>query len=172
MGARCGCRHVRHRRLAADWRPGRLPGPRQRAARPHAVSRSVNPAGPEGPGPPCTRSHGPSGPGPICRSPGPSGPGDRSIKEISMLASQNRYATSLVSLTAPDSFTAEPYQGLRLKNEGLRQTKDLRTIGISSPGEGDGKTVTAINLAGALAQGSTSRVLLVDGDFRRHSLGG
>jgi capsular exopolysaccharide synthesis family protein len=37
---------------------------------------------------------------------------------------------------------------------------------VSSPGPGDGKTITTINLAGALAQGLESRVLLVDADFR------
>jgi capsular exopolysaccharide synthesis family protein len=89
-----------------------------------------------------------------------------------MFSSQNGQAAALVSLTAPDSFTAEQYQGLRLKIEALRQDTDLRAIGVSSPGEGDGKTVTAINLAGALAQGAAARVLLIDADFRSPSIGG
>jgi succinoglycan biosynthesis transport protein ExoP len=73
---------------------------------------------------------------------------------------------ALVSLQDPDSFTAEQYQGLRLKVEELRLERDARLFGISSPGEGDGKTVTAVNLAGALARGGSWRVLLVDADFR------
>jgi protein-tyrosine kinase len=79
---------------------------------------------------------------------------------------------TLVSLMDPDSFTAEQYQGLRLKLEDMRQTRDLRVIAVSSPGEGDGKTVTAINLAAALGRGSAGRVLLIDADFRRPGIGG
>ena len=76
-------------------------------------------------------------------------------------------ATQLVSLTNPASFAAEQYQNLRLKIERLRQTRDLRVIAITSPGAADGKTVTSINLAGALARGAASRVLLIDADLRR-----
>jgi succinoglycan biosynthesis transport protein ExoP len=73
----------------------------------------------------------------------------------------------LVSLTNPGSFAAEQYQSLRMKIERLRQTQDLRVIAVTSPGASDGKTVTAINLAGALARGAASRVLLIDADLRR-----
>src|SRR5688500_17641513 len=76
-------------------------------------------------------------------------------------------ANQLVSFTKPASFAAEQYQNLRLKIERLRQTRDLRVIAITSPGAADGKTVTSINLAGALARGAASRVLLIDADLRR-----
>lgn len=76
-------------------------------------------------------------------------------------------ANQLVSFTKPASFAAEQYQNLRLKIERLRQTRDLRVIAITSPGASDGKTVTSINLAGALARGAASRVLLIDADLRR-----
>ena len=48
---------------------------------------------------------------------------------------------------------------------------DLKVVAVSSPGMGDGKTITAINLAGALAQSPDTRVLLVDADLRRPALG-
>lgn len=76
-------------------------------------------------------------------------------------------STRLVSFTNPASFAAEQYQNLRLKIERLRQTRDLRVIAITSPGAADGKTVTSINLAGALARGAAARVLLIDADLRR-----
>ena len=38
---------------------------------------------------------------------------------------------------------------------------------MTSPTPGDGKTVTTLNLAGALAQGSSAKVLLIDADLRR-----
>src|SRR6185295_16605531 len=53
------------------------------------------------------------------------------------------------------------------KIERLRQTRDLRVIAVTSPGASDGKTLTSINLAGALARGASARVLLIDGDLRR-----
>lgn len=76
----------------------------------------------------------------------------------------------LVSLTAPASFAAEQYQGLRLTIERLARTRDVRVIAITSPAAGDGKTVTAVNLAGAIGRGSQERVLLIDADLRRPSI--
>lgn len=78
----------------------------------------------------------------------------------------------LVSLTAPGSFAAEQYQGLRLRIERMARARGLRTIAVSSPAAGDGKTTTAINLAGALADDRAARVLLVDGDLRRPAIAG
>lgn len=73
----------------------------------------------------------------------------------------------LVSLKAPSSFAAERYQGLRMTVERLKALRDVRVIAVTSPGAGDGKTVTSINLAGALAHGAKARVLLIDADLRR-----
>lgn len=85
--------------------------------------------------------------------------------------SATRIDHRLVTLTAPDTFAAERYQGLRIKLEQLRAQKALRVIAITSPGAGDGKTVTSINLAGVLARESDARVLLIDADLRRSSVG-
>jgi len=73
----------------------------------------------------------------------------------------------LVSLLAPNSFEAEQYRALRAVLEQGRKAKSLAVIAISSPTAGDGKTLTAINLAGTLAQAPEARILLVDGDLRR-----
>jgi capsular exopolysaccharide synthesis family protein len=74
----------------------------------------------------------------------------------------------LVALTSPGSFAAEQYQGLRLTIERLRRTRTLQVIAVTSPAAGEGKTLTAINLAGALARGvEDARVLLIDADLRR-----
>jgi capsular exopolysaccharide synthesis family protein len=76
----------------------------------------------------------------------------------------------LVSLTAPASLEAEQYQTLRLKLERLRATRDVRMIAMTSPTSGDGKTLTAINLAAALSRGSNARVLLIEADLRRPTI--
>src|SRR5918992_3621957 len=86
------------------------------------------------------------------------------------MAKKAKLDTHLVSLTAPASFAAEQYQGLRLTIERLGRGRDMKVIAISSPAAGDGKTVTAINLAGALARGGDERVLLIDADLRRPSV--
>jgi capsular exopolysaccharide synthesis family protein len=76
----------------------------------------------------------------------------------------------LVSLLAPTSFEAEQYRALRHMIEQLRRSSELSVIAVSSPVAADGKTTTAINLAGALAQAPDARILLVDADLRAASL--
>src|SRR6266702_6741187 len=72
----------------------------------------------------------------------------------------------LVSLLAPASFAAEQYRALRHLVEQFHKSAELTVLAVTSPTVGDGKTTTAINLAGALAQAPDARVLLVDADLR------
>jgi capsular exopolysaccharide synthesis family protein len=72
----------------------------------------------------------------------------------------------LVTLLEPTSFEAEQFLTLRHYIEHVHKDSGVSVIAVSSPGQGDGKTLTAINLAGALAQGAESRILLADADFR------
>ena len=76
----------------------------------------------------------------------------------------------LVSLLFPAAFEAEQYRHLRHVIEHQRAATGLTVIAVTSPAIGDGKTTTAINLAGALAQAQGVRVLLVDADLRRPSV--
>jgi protein-tyrosine kinase len=76
----------------------------------------------------------------------------------------------LVTMTAPATFAAERYQGLRIKLEQLRQQHGRRVIAVTSPGAGDGKTLTSLNLAGVLARESDAKILLIDADLRRSSV--
>ena len=79
-------------------------------------------------------------------------------------------ADQLVSLVAPNSFAADQYRTLRHSIERLRRERGLRVLAMTSATPGDGKTVTTLNLAGALAQGHSARVLVVDADLRRPSV--
>jgi capsular exopolysaccharide synthesis family protein len=76
----------------------------------------------------------------------------------------------LVSLSAPGSFEAERYRSLRHVIEQRRTERETTVIAVTSAAPGDGKTTTAINLAGTLAQAPSARVLLVDADLRLPSV--
>src|SRR5258706_10770757 len=83
------------------------------------------------------------------------------------MAKKTQIDRHLVALTSPGSFAAEQYQGLRLTIERLRRGRTLQVIAVTSPAAGEGKTLTAINLAGALARGAEgARVPLIDADLR------
>lgn len=75
----------------------------------------------------------------------------------------------LVSFIAPESLEAEQYRRLRLSVEQLHKPGTGVVVGVSSPLPGEGKTITAINLAGSLAQDKKARVLLIEIDLRRPS---
>jgi capsular exopolysaccharide synthesis family protein len=77
----------------------------------------------------------------------------------------------LVSLVSPSGIEAEQYRALRHMVEQRHKADNLSVIAVSSPGVGDGKTTTAINLAGALAQASDASVLLVEADLRQPAIG-
>jgi capsular exopolysaccharide synthesis family protein len=74
-----------------------------------------------------------------------------------------------VSLKAPPAFAAEQYQGLQLTLERIARARDTKVIAITSPGTGDGKTLTSVKLAAALAR-TNARVLVIDADLRRPSV--
>jgi capsular exopolysaccharide synthesis family protein len=73
----------------------------------------------------------------------------------------------LVMISDPDAPGAEAYRSLRNLVERMAEGRSSLVLAITSPGPGDGKTTTAINLAAALAEDERGRVLLVDADLRR-----
>ncbi len=75
----------------------------------------------------------------------------------------------VVTLTDPKSPVSEAYRTLRTNLQFLASKQDLRTIVITSPTAGDGKTATAVNLAVAMAQ-ADQRVVVVSADLRRPRL--
>jgi capsular exopolysaccharide synthesis family protein len=73
----------------------------------------------------------------------------------------------LVAALAPQSIAAEQYRSLRTRLRQSENGRSLRSILITSPATGDGKSLTAANLALTMAQEFQQRVLLVDSDLRR-----
>jgi capsular exopolysaccharide synthesis family protein len=72
----------------------------------------------------------------------------------------------MISLLNPLSPVAEGYRRLRTNIQFSRPDAKVQMIMITSPGPGDGKTVTAINLAVTMAQAGR-RTLYIDADVRR-----
>ena len=76
----------------------------------------------------------------------------------------------IVSAAEAPSAIAEQYRILRTNLQSLRLRPAPKVIVVTSAVSGEGKSVTALNLALTLAQQETFRVALVDGDMRRSSI--
>jgi capsular exopolysaccharide synthesis family protein len=76
--------------------------------------------------------------------------------------------TPVLPFDETDNRAAEQYRIIRTRL--ISHPKQPVTILISSAGPGDGKSVSAINVAGALSLKTEARVLLMDADFRRSSI--
>lgn len=74
----------------------------------------------------------------------------------------------LFPLNGDQPSAAEQYRIIRTRV--VLGSRPVRMLCISSPQIGDGKSVTAVNLAGAIALKSGESVLLVDADLRRSGL--
>jgi capsular exopolysaccharide synthesis family protein len=70
---------------------------------------------------------------------------------------------------APHSLVAEAFRRTRTNLQFSGPVESRRTLLVTSPGPGDGKTAVAINLATTMAHGNL-RVLLVDCNFRRPAI--
>ena len=76
---------------------------------------------------------------------------------------------TLVTLTDPRSPASEAYRTLRTNLSFYSLDKPLRTLVVTSPAAGEGKSTTIANLAVTMAQ-SGRRTILVDTDLRRPTL--
>ena len=82
------------------------------------------------------------------------------------VAAQNR----LVSLTDKESPGAEAFRLLAVRLRDLRRTRPLKKILVTSTIPQEGKSMISANLACTLAQGTSKKTLLLEGDLRRPSL--
>jgi capsular exopolysaccharide synthesis family protein len=74
--------------------------------------------------------------------------------------------TSLIAQVLPVSAAAEAYRHIRTNIQFTPSDTVVETLLVTSPGAGDGKSVTAANLAIVMAQ-AQRRTLLIDADLRR-----
>ena len=74
----------------------------------------------------------------------------------------------LLPLDSAETRAAEQYRIIRTKV--IQDPRQPRVLIVSSPELGDGKSITACNIALSLALKPDTSVLLLDGDFRRSSV--
>ncbi|MGH9873402.1 MAG: CpsD/CapB family tyrosine-protein kinase [Pyrinomonadaceae bacterium] len=78
-----------------------------------------------------------------------------------------RVEPHLIAITQPRSACCEQFRSLRTRLLQAGERKQMRTFVITSVGMGEGKTLTALNLAWLLAQTEGVRALLIDSDLRQ-----
>ena len=83
-----------------------------------------------------------------------------------LVSSRGRQQPLVISAVEPTSPAAESYRSLRTSLQFARQGQLLRSVLVTSPGAGEGKTSILANLGVVFAQAG-ERVVLVSGDLRR-----
>jgi polysaccharide biosynthesis transport protein len=86
---------------------------------------------------------------------------------VSYDISAARVEPHLVAISQPRSAYNEQFRSLRTRLLQAGERSQMRAIVITSAGVGEGKTLTALNLAWLLAQSEGVRALLIDSDLRQ-----
>ncbi len=81
--------------------------------------------------------------------------------------SPTRVEPHLVAISQPRSPYCEQFRSLRTRLLQAGERKQTRAFVITSAGVGEGKTLTALNLAWLLAQTEGIRALIIDSDLRQ-----
>jgi capsular exopolysaccharide synthesis family protein len=79
-------------------------------------------------------------------------------------------APTLVAALAPDAVAAEQYRALRTRVVHSDNGTPVHVLLVTSPGRGEGKSVTAANLALTMAQEYQQRICIVDANLRHPQL--
>jgi len=88
------------------------------------------------------------------------------IGYIAQMKVADKSAEAVYVAKQPRSPVTEAFRALRTNLEFAGVDQPLRTLLVTSPGPGEGKTTTATNLAAIIAQGDRN-VVLLDADLRR-----
>ncbi|HEX8097487.1 MAG TPA: CpsD/CapB family tyrosine-protein kinase [Pyrinomonadaceae bacterium] len=91
----------------------------------------------------------------------------RSVEFMSLDINTERVEPHLVAVTQPRSPYCEQFRSLRTRVLQAGERKKMQAFVITSSGVGEGKTLTALNLAWLLAQTDGVRALLIDSDLRQ-----
>jgi capsular exopolysaccharide synthesis family protein len=141
--------------------------------REHGTTEVPGPQGAVAPAAEPDRAAGPPGEEPLSPTATPPAVPETRIRRVTAVleaplavdrADVDGIETHLVSMHSPTSLAAEQYRNLR---HIIEHDASLQLVAVTSPRLGDGKTTSATNLAGALAQSPGARVILIDADLRR-----
>jgi capsular exopolysaccharide synthesis family protein len=77
---------------------------------------------------------------------------------------------TLVTALDPHAAATEQYRAIRSRLAHIEEHQPLRTLMVTSPASRDGKSITAANLALAMAQEIQRNVLLIDANLRSPSV--
>ncbi len=86
---------------------------------------------------------------------------------VSYDVSAARVEPHLVAISQPRSAYCEQFRSLRTRILQAGERLQMRAFVITSSGVGEGKTLTALNLAWLLAQSEGVRALIIDSDLRQ-----
>ena len=99
----------------------------------------------------------------------PTQPGDPELGEDMVVVVDQSVNPYLVLFHEPAGFRAEQVRGLRNRLVAMNPDGEPKTLVVTSAVRGEGKTVSALNLAMAFAELERQEVVLVDADLRRPS---
>jgi capsular exopolysaccharide synthesis family protein len=91
----------------------------------------------------------------------------RAVGFVTFDVSPSRVEPHLIAVSQPRSAYTEQYRDLRTKILQAGERMQTRAIVVTSASIGEGKTLTALNLAWLLAQTEGVRALVIDSDLRR-----
>ena len=89
------------------------------------------------------------------------------VPNIGRLKKNDKLSRPIVTIQDPDSVAAEQYRILALKVQQQCEATKSRVVMVTSAAGSEGKSLTAINLAAALAATKDDPVLLIDADMRK-----
>src|SRR2546425_3488005 len=95
----------------------------------------------------------------------------RAVDFSSRDVSTARVEPHLVAITDPHSVECEQFRALRTRILQAREREHKRAFVVTSAGMGEGKTLTALNLAWLLAQTDGATALIIDADLRNPCAG-
>ncbi|HVX68027.1 MAG TPA: polysaccharide biosynthesis tyrosine autokinase [Bryobacteraceae bacterium] len=139
--------------------------------RPGSILPAIDAGAPQPPAHPEARSIDPAPTAPRHLSPAPvsvEAPGAPSSEYRRTIRMRLDARAPLFPFDGTDVRAAEQYRMLRTNL--LQHEKQPRVIAVTSGDASDGKTITSINIAAALALNASGNVLLIDADMRRGTI--
>lgn len=100
----------------------------------------------------------------------PAGVGGAERRSHGLIAFASAWRERLATGSEADPGLVEQFRRLAATLHQAKQTHGLKSVMVTSAAPGDGKTLTAVNLALVLAESYRSTVLLIDADLRRPSI--